>query len=128
MDAIKRLWAPAMVLCVMGQSTHALSQTSSLVCTGTKSVVSTGGQNAQWTNFRQTYVFQGGKLANSSPEILNDNLLSFQLTPSEDAACTRFCNHRVVFNAATGAIFDANHSFEKSVQHRWEFKGKCRVN
>lgn len=117
-----------LVLCVTLQSTVVGSQTTSLVCVGTKSVSSVGGQNAQWNNFRQTYVFQDGKLDNSLPNTLDDNLLSFQLTPSEDAACKKFCNHRVVYNAATGALFDVNDSFENTVQHQWEFKGKCRIS
>lgn len=123
-----KLVGPVLALCVMSQSLLALSQTSSLVCTGTKSVSSASVQIAQWESFQQTYVFQNGKLNNSAPSIFNDNLLSFQLTPSDDAECTKFCNHRVIFNAATGTIFDVNHSFEKKVQHLWEFKGKCRVN
>jgi hypothetical protein len=116
-----------LVLCLTLQPTLAWTQTTALVCTGAKSVSSVGGLNAQWSNFRQTYVFQDGKLDNSLPSILDDNLLSFQLTPSENAACKKFCNHRVVYNVATGALFDVNDSYENTVQHRWEFKGQCRI-
>lgn len=116
------------VLCLTLQSTVAWPQTATLICLGTKSVSSVGGQNAQWSNFRQTYVFKDGKLDNSLPNISDNNLLSFQLTPSDDAACKKFCNHRVVYNAATGALFDVNDSFENTVQHQWEFKGKCRIS
>lgn len=123
-----KLVGTVLALCVMSWSQLALSQTSSLVCTGTKSVSSASVQIAQWESFQQTYVFQNGKLNNSAPSIFNDNLLSFQLTPSDDSECTKFCNHRVIFNAATNTIFDVNHSFEKTVQHLWEFKGKCRIN
>lgn len=137
MDAIKMRcnfkilypwWLLLLLGCVALQPTLAWSQTTALICVGTKSVTSVGGQNAQWNNFQQTYVFQDGKLDNSTPEVLDDNLLSFQLTPSDTAGCQKFCNHRVVFNAATGALFDVNVSFENTVQHRWEFKGKCRIS
>ncbi|CAN1553475.1 hypothetical protein MCEMIEM28_02323 [Burkholderiaceae bacterium] len=127
-DATSSLKALLLLFCALSHSTLAWPQTTALVCVGSKSVASVGGQNAQWNNFQQTYVFQDGKLSNSTPDVLGDNFLSFQLTPSDDAVCKKFCNHRVVYNVSTGVIFDVNHSFENTIQHQWEFKGKCRIS
>ena len=127
-STVSKMVGLMLVLCVVSQSPLAIAQTSSLVCTGTKSVSSVSGQIAQWESFQQTYVFQNGKLNNSSPEIFNDNLVSYQITSNDDAACTKFCNHQVIFNATTGIIVDVNYSYEKTVLHLWKFNGKCSIN
>ena len=111
---------------LLGHSALAASQTFDLVCVGSKSVKSVSGKNFNLENFQHTYIFLDGKIGGNSPEPINENMVRYTLSKSDDLSCKNFCAHQVVINNLTGEVIDTNYSVENSVQHNWEFKGVCK--
>ena len=111
---------------LLGHCALATSQTFDLVCVGSKSVESVSGRNFNLENFKQTYAFRDGRIGGNSPEPINENVVEYTLSRSDDLSCKNFCSHKVILNNLTGEVIYTNYSVENGVQHNWEFKGICR--
>jgi hypothetical protein len=109
-------------------STLVLSQTFNLVCIGSKTVNASNGQIFSVENFKQTYVFQDGKIGGNAPQKINENTLRYNLSQKEDHKCKNFCDHNVILNNLTRDVLDTNYSIENGIKKYWEFKGLCSFN
>ena len=109
-------------------STLVFSQTFNLVCIGSKTVNASNGQIFSVENFKQTYVFQDGKIGGNAPQKINENTLRYNLSQKEDHKCKNFCDHNVMLNSLTRDVLDTNYSIENGIKKYWEFKGLCSFN
>ncbi len=112
----------------LAYSTLASSQTFNLVCVGSKTVNDPNGQIFSVENFKQTYIFQDGKIGGNAPQKINENTLSYNLSQKEDHKCKNFCDHNVILNSLTRDVLDTNYSIENGIKKSWEFKGLCLFN
>ena len=112
----------------LAYSTLASSQTFNLVCIGSKTVNDPNGQIFSVENFKQTYIFQDGKIGGNVPKKINENTLSYNLSQKEDHKCKNFCDHNVILNSLTRDVLDTNYSIENGTKKYWEFKGLCSFN
>ena len=112
----------------LAYSTLASSQTLNLVCVGSKTVNDPNGQIFSVENFKQTYVFQDGKIGGNAPQKINENTLSYNLSQKEDHKCKNFCDHNVILNSLTRDVLDTNYSIENGIKKYWKFKGVCSFN
>lgn len=112
----------------LAYSTLASSQTLNLVCVGSKTVNDSNGQIFSVENFKQTYVFQDGKIGGNAPQKINENTLRYNLSQKEDHKCKNFCDHNVILNGLTRDVLDTNYSIENGIKKYWEFKGVCSFN
>jgi len=120
----KRTFIASLLAC----STLVSSQTFNLVCVGSKTVNASNGQIFSVENFKQTYVFQDGRIGGNAPQKINENTLSFNLSQKEDLKCKNFCDHNVILNSLTRDVLDTNYSIENGIKKYWEFKGLCSFN
>ena len=112
----------------LAYSTLASSQTLNLVCVGSKTVNDPNGQIFSVENFKQTYIFQDGKIGGNAPQKINEHTLSYNLSQKEDHKCKNFCDHNVILNSLTRDVLDTNYSIENGIKKYWKFKGVCSFN
>jgi hypothetical protein len=112
----------------LAYSTLASSQTFNIVCVGSKTVNDRNGQIFSVENFKQTYVFQDGKIGGNAPQKINETTLSYNLSQKEDHKCKNFCDHNVILNSLTRDVLDTNYSIENGIKKYWKFKGVCSFN
>ena len=106
-------------------NTSTYSQTLTLQCLGTKTMLLSDGKYRSWENYTQTYIIKDGMIDGKSPEPSVGNLLYYQLTPTTNLNCQNFCNHRVEINGITNEIYDTNFSLSKGVKQNWQYRGIC---
>ena len=125
---LSKIFKRIFIASCLAYSTLASSQTLNLVCIGSKTVNDSNGQIFSVENFKQTYIFQGGKIGGNAPKKINENTLSYNLSQKEDHKCKNFCDHNVILNSLTRDVLDTNYSIENGTKKYWEFKGLCSFN
>jgi hypothetical protein len=125
---LSKIFKRTFIASFLAYSTLASSQTFNLVCIGSKTVNASNGQIFSVENFKQTYVFQDGKIGGNAPQKVNENTLSYNLSQKEDRKCKNFCDHNVILNSLTRDVLDTNYSIENGIKKYWEFKGLCSIN
>lgn len=125
---LSKIFERIFIASFLAYSTLASSQTFNLVCIGSKTVNDSNGQIFSVENFKQTYIFQDGKIDGNAPKKINENTLSYNLSKKEDHKCKNFCDHNVILNSLTRDVLDTNYSIENGTKKYWEFKGLCSSN
>jgi hypothetical protein len=125
---LSKIFKRTFIASFLAYSTLASSQTFNLVCIGSKTVNASNGQIFSVENFKQTYVFQDGKIGGNAPQKINENTLIYNLRQKEDHKCKNFCDHNVILNSLTRDVLDTNYSIENGIKKYWEFKGVCSFN
>ena len=125
---LSKIFKRILIASCLAYSTLAFSQTFNLVCIGSKTVNDPNGQIFSVENFKQTYIFQDGKIGGKAPKKINENTLSYNLSQKEDHKCKNFCDHNVTLNSLTRDVLDTNYSIENGTKKYWEFKGLCSFN
>lgn len=125
---LSKIFKRTFIASFLAYSTLVSSQTFNLVCIGSKTVNASNGQIFSMGNFKQTYVFQDGKIGGNAPQRINENTLNYNLSQKEDHKCKNFCDHNVILNSLTRDVLDTNYSIENGTKKYWEFKGLCSFN
>jgi hypothetical protein len=125
---LSKIFKKTFIASFLAYSTLASSQTFNLVCVGSKAVNDPNGQIFSVENFKQTYIFQDGKIGGNAPQKINENTLSYNLSQKEDHKCKNFCDHNFIINSLTRDVLDTNYSIENGIKKYWEFKGLCSLN
>jgi hypothetical protein len=125
---LSKIFKRIFIASFLAYSALASSQTFNLVCVGSKTVNDPNGQIFSVENFKQTYVFQDGRIGGNAPQKINENTLSYNLSQKEDRKCKNFCDHNVILNNLTRDVLDTNYSIENGIKKYWEFKGLCSFN
>lgn len=125
---LSKIFKRIFIASCLAYSTLASSQTLNLVCIGSKTVNDFNGQIFSVENFKQTYIFQDGKIGGNAPKKINENTFSYNLSQKEDHKCKNFCDHNVTLNSLTRDVLDTNYSIENGTKKYWEFKGLCSFN